>query len=71
MDHLVDNFVSVRYAGQLGSAKAHVIEVAPLRKEIGMPERPGELFMRWMKRRPGRISLPSGFSTSSSFAPIW
>jgi xanthine/uracil permease len=69
MDHLVDNFVSVRYAGHLGSAKAHVIEVAPLRKEIGMPERPGELIYALDETPPRPHLLALGFQHVAVICP--
>ena len=69
MDHLVDNFVSVRFAGQLGSAKAHVIEVAPLRKEIGMPERPGELIYALDETPPRPHLLALGFQHVAVICP--
>jgi hypothetical protein len=48
-----------------------VNELAAQRKEIGMPERPGELIYALDETPPWPHLLASVFSTSPSFALIW
>src|SRR5262249_22686989 len=62
MEHLVNNIVSVRYPKQLAIAKAHVNELAASRKEIGMPERPGELIYALDETPPWPHLLALGFA---------
>jgi xanthine permease XanP len=69
VDHLVNNVVSVRYPEQLENAKAHVIDLAASREEVGMPERPGELIYALDETPPWPHLLALGFQHAAVICP--